>query len=80
MQILEDMNFIDEKTNLIHSVHFKEEELRIAKLRNASLVHCPTSNLKLASGILPLDIAWNLGISVALGTDSVASNNNMDMF
>ena len=80
MEILDELSFIDENTNLIHSVHFTEKELLMAKAKKANIIHCPTSNLKLASGIMPLNIAWDLGINVALGTDSVASNNCMDMF
>lgn len=80
LEILDEIGFVDDRTNLIHSVHFTEKELVVAKKRNANLVHCPTSNLKLASGVMPLNIAWDLGVNVALGTDSVASNNCMDMF
>lgn len=65
---------------MVHSVHLNENELKLVANSNAKLVHCPTSNLKLASGIMPLSEAWKLGITVGLGTDSVVSNNCMDMF
>jgi 5-methylthioadenosine/S-adenosylhomocysteine deaminase len=44
------------------------------------IAHCPSSNLKLASGIAPLTQLLTKGVNVALGTDSVASNNRLDMF
>jgi 5-methylthioadenosine/S-adenosylhomocysteine deaminase len=80
VELLKAIDFLDENTLLVHSVHLNENELKLVKERNSKLVHCPTSNLKLASGIMPLIEAWKLGITVGLGTDSVASNNCMDMF
>ena len=80
VELLKSIDFLDEKTILVHSVHLNENELKLVASHNSKLVHCPTSNLKLASGIMPLTEAWKLGITVGLGTDSVVSNNRMDMF
>ncbi|MGL5004518.1 MAG: TRZ/ATZ family hydrolase, partial [Casimicrobium sp.] len=63
-----------------HGVHLNAEDIaRLAK--NASnIVHCPSSNLKLASGIAPITALVKAGVNVAIGTDGAASNNRLDMF
>lgn len=63
-----------------HCVHVTDHDLDIMKKHNVSLVHNPTSNLKLGSGIAPIVKAINKGVNVCLGTDGCASNNNLDMF
>ncbi len=63
----------------IHCVHLTQDDMKIFKNNNASIVHNPTSNLKLASGIAPVSSFLDLGINVALGTDGAASNNNLNM-
>jgi 5-methylthioadenosine/S-adenosylhomocysteine deaminase len=51
----------------------------ILKKRNATVVHNPASNLKLGSGVMPLELLINAGVNVALGTDGASSNNRLDM-
>ncbi|NDJ59667.1 MAG: amidohydrolase [Chloroflexi bacterium] len=63
-----------------HCVHINEHEMRILKQWNAAVAHCPTANLKLASGIAPIVHVLNQGLTVAIGTDGPASNNDLDMF
>lgn len=63
-----------------HGVWLTEEDLSLFAETGACIVHCPVSNLKLASGIAPVTRMTELGIRVALGTDSVASNNSHDLF
>ena len=63
-----------------HCVHLTKEEVEIFKKNKLSVISCPGSNLKLASGIAPLTYFYNEGISIALGTDGPASNNSLDMF
>ncbi|MBP7369976.1 MAG: amidohydrolase family protein, partial [Arenimonas sp.] len=48
--------------------------------RGVSVVHCPQSNLKLASGFCPADALLKAGVNLAIGTDGCASNNDLDMF
>ena len=63
-----------------HCIYLTEEEAEIFKNNNLTIVSCPGSNLKLASGIAPLTYYFNKGINIALGTDGPASNNSLDMF
>lgn len=63
-----------------HCIYVSEEELDILKGRRLSVVTCPGSNTKLASGIAPVKKMLEKGINVAIGTDGPASNNCLDMF
>ena len=62
-----------------HCVHLTDDDMRIMKEYGVNAVHNPQSNMKLASGIAPVQKMLDLGINVALGTDSSCSNNNLDM-
>lgn len=62
-----------------HCVHLDQEEIEILASKMVSVVHCPESNMKLASGISPVAGLLKAGVDVALGTDGAASNNNLDM-
>ena len=64
----------------VHAVHLDESELALLAARGCSIAHCPTSNLKLASGIAPVASMRQSGINIGLGTDGAASNNRLDMF
>ena len=63
-----------------HCVHVNEDEIRMLSAHGSHVVHCPSSNLKLASGIAPVSALLKQGVNVALGTDGAASNNRLDMF
>ena len=63
-----------------HCIYMSEEEMDIMKGRDLSVVTCPGSNTKLASGIAPIKEILSKGINVAIGTDGPASNNCLDMF
>jgi len=63
-----------------HCVHIDEHEMRMLAKHEASVAHCPSANLKLASGIAPISEMLEMGINVAIGTDGPASNNDLDMF
>ncbi|XWX05187.1 amidohydrolase family protein [Aggregatilineales bacterium SYSU G02658] len=65
---------------MAHCVHVDEHEMRIMHKYDVSVAHCPSANLKLASGIAPIAHMLNMGINVAIGTDGPASNNDLDMF
>lgn len=70
-------------TPLLAAVHMTDldgDEVALMAARGGSVVHCPESNLKLASGYCPVARLLAAGINVALGTDGAASNNDLDMF
>ena len=63
-----------------HCVHLNDEEMQLMHDYGCHVAHCPTSNLKLASGIAPVSGMLNSNINIGLGTDGAASNNRLDMF
>ena len=65
---------------LAHCVHLSSNEIEILKSSGTNVVHCPSSNLKLGSGIAPIAKLLDEGISVSLGADGAACNNRLDMF
>lgn len=65
---------------LAHCVHLDEEELNTLARTNTNVAHCPSSNLKLGSGIAPVAGMLDRGISVSLGADGAPCNNRLDMF
>ncbi len=64
----------------VHAVHLEPEEIALLARLGCSVAHCPSSNLKLASGIAPVDRMLSSGINVGIGTDGAASNNRVDVF
>ena len=65
---------------LAHCVHLDDDEISILRQTGTNVVHCPSSNLKLGSGIAPVKRLLSEGISVSLGADGAACNNRLDMF
>ncbi len=63
-----------------HGVHLDATDIATLAQHGASVVHCPSSNLKLASGLAPIAALLKAGVNVGLGTDGAASNNRLDMF
>ena len=63
-----------------HGIHLNAEEIALLAQHGCSIAHCPSSNLKLASGIAPLTALAEQGVNIGLGTDGAASNNRLDMF
>ena len=63
-----------------HGVHLDDADIATLAQHGASVVHCPSSNLKLASGLAPIAALLAAGVNVGLGTDGAASNNRLDMF
>jgi 5-methylthioadenosine/S-adenosylhomocysteine deaminase len=64
----------------VHAVHLLEEEIDLLAAQSASVAHCPSSNLKLASGMAPVSRFVERGLNTGLGTDGAASNNRLDLF
>lgn len=79
VRYLADCGLLDMPTTAAHCVHLDDEDIAILKEKNVSVASCPVSNLKLASGICPAMKILDAEINLALGTDSVASNNNLNL-
>ncbi len=76
---LESLGVFQAKTVVAHGVHLSDSDVRTLVERGVGLAHCPTSNLKLGSGIAPIKKYREMGLRVGIGTDGPASNNNLDM-
>ncbi|MFC2971434.1 TRZ/ATZ family hydrolase [Azotobacter bryophylli] len=63
----------------VHMTQVSDEDLALLVESNSSVIHCPESNLKLASGFCPVERLWQAGVNVAIGTDGAASNNDLDL-
>ncbi|QZP36489.1 amidohydrolase [Halobaculum magnesiiphilum] len=75
-----DLGLLAEDTFVAHGVHLDDDEIETLAERDTSVVHCPASNMKLASGMAPVQDMLDAGVTVALGTDGAASNNDLDLF
>ena len=77
---LANLGLLNSTVTLAHCVHLNEAEVKQLAEYGCSIAHCPSSNLKLASGIAPIANYVKHGINIGLGTDGAASNNRLDMF
>ncbi|ERH08735.1 MAG: cytosine deaminase related metal-dependent hydrolase [halophilic archaeon J07HX64] len=76
----DEMGVLDGRAFVAHGVHVDERERDLLAERGTGVVHCPASNMKLASGMAPVQALREAGVTVALGTDGAGSNNDLDMF
>ena len=79
VEYLADTGLLNASTLLIHCIQTDASDAGIIAEHDCSVVHCPVSNAKLGHGIAPLDLFSNARIRIGLGSDSVASNNRMDL-
>jgi len=77
---LDRMGLLSRRLIAVHMTQLTEEQIGRLAATSTSVVHCPTSNLKLASGFCPVAKLLAAGVNVALGTDSASSNNSLDFF
>jgi 5-methylthioadenosine/S-adenosylhomocysteine deaminase len=77
---LERLGLLGPNLIAVHAVHVDRQETELLARNGCSVAHCPSSNLKLASGFAPVHSYIERGINVALGTDGAASNNRLDVF
>jgi 5-methylthioadenosine/S-adenosylhomocysteine deaminase len=77
---LEGLGLLGPQFVSVHSVHLDAREIALYAKHGCHVAHCPTSNLKLASGIAPVAALLDAGVNVALGTDGAASHNRLDLF
>jgi 5-methylthioadenosine/S-adenosylhomocysteine deaminase len=80
LQILADGGLLTPRSVLHHCVDVTDEEIALLAESGASVVHCPASNLKLCSGLSPVERLLEAGVTVGLGTDGASSNNQLNMF
>ncbi|AIZ33615.1 TRZ/ATZ family hydrolase [Pseudomonas parafulva] len=73
------LGLLGPRLQAVHMTQVSENDLALLVESNTSVVHCPHSNLKLASGFCPVERLWQAGVNVALGTDGAASNNALDL-
>ena len=77
---LDRLGLVNDRLIAIHMTQLTDAEIHLCAERGVSVVHCPESNLKLASGFCPACALERAGVNLAVGTDGCASNNDLDMF
>ena len=80
VEYLDSIGILDANTLLAHCVWIDDHDIEIIAKQNAKISHNPESNMKLAAGVAPVPRFLDSGITVGLGTDGCASNNNLDLF
>lgn len=78
-EYLHSLGLLDTNVIAAHCVWLNSEEMELLSKTGTSIGHCPKSNLKLSSGIAPINACLKAGITVGIGTDGTASNNSLDM-
>ncbi len=79
IQRLHELGLLSPRLLAVHMTQLTEDEITLLSAQGVHIVHCPESNLKLASGFCPVNELLQQNINVALGTDGAASNNDLDM-
>jgi len=80
LEYADGLELLAEDSFIAHGVHVDDQEIELLADRGTAVVHCPASNMKLASGMAPVQKMLDSGVRVGLGTDGAASNNDLDMF
>ncbi len=76
---LDRLGLLSERLIAVHATQLEDGEIELLAARGASIAHCPSSNLKLASGCAPVEKLLRAGVNVALGSDGAASSNRLDV-
>jgi len=79
IELLAKSGFLGEDVLLAHCVHLSDNDIGILASAKAGVAHCPSSNLKLASGVCPVPRLITAGVRIGLGTDGAASGNTLDL-
>jgi 5-methylthioadenosine/S-adenosylhomocysteine deaminase len=77
---LDQVGLLSARTLLAHVIHVDQQDLALLNQRDVGIVHCPQSNMKLASGTAPVPAMLKNGMRVGLGTDGAASNNDLNLW
>ncbi|SEO57210.1 5-methylthioadenosine/S-adenosylhomocysteine deaminase [Halogranum amylolyticum] len=80
LEYADELGLLTSSDFVAHGVHVDETEIDLLASRGTGVVHCPASNMKLASGMAPVQRLLDAGVTVGIGTDGAASNNDLDMF
>lgn len=80
IQRLHQLGLLNEHFQAVHVTCINSDEIRLLAEQQVTLVHCPQSNLKLASGFCPVEAMRQAGVAITLGTDGAASNNDLDLW
>ncbi|MGR6035864.1 MAG: TRZ/ATZ family hydrolase [Candidatus Nitrosoglobus sp.] len=80
LERLQRLGLLSSQLLAVHMTQLTDGELQAIAASGTHIIHCPESNLKLASGFCPIVKLHQVGVNIALGTDSAASNNDLDMF
>jgi len=80
LEYADELRMLTNDDFLAHCVHVDDREIDLLAETGASVIHCPASNMKLASGIAPIQEMLDAGVNVGLGTDGAALNNDLDLF
>ena len=76
---LQGLGLLSPRLLAVHMTQLNEQEIQLLKQHKVNIVHCPESNMKLASGLCPVHTLLEQGINVSIGTDGTACNNDLDM-
>lgn len=79
-ELLIENKILDKNSIVAHACYLSAKEIKLLARKEIKVSHCPTSNMKLASGVKPLKELFDANAIIGLGTDSACSNNNLDMF
>jgi len=80
VKYLDRIGILDENTLMVHGIWLDDDDIEIIAKRRSKISHNPQSNMKLASGVAPVPSLITAGVTVGLGTDGCASNNDLDLF
>jgi 5-methylthioadenosine/S-adenosylhomocysteine deaminase len=80
LEYADDLGMLEPGDFIAHGVHVDRTEIELLAERGVGVAHCPASNMKLASGIAPVQSMLDAGVTVGIGTDGAASNNDLDVF
>ena len=80
LEYADDLGMLAAGDFIAHGVHVDETEIELLAERGVGVAHCPASNMKLASGIAPVQAMLDAGVTLGIGTDGAASNNDLDVF
>jgi len=80
VRLLVENRILDKNSLVAHVCHLTDDDVVLLAKSRVNVSHCPVSNMKLVSGLMPLKKLLNKGVNIGLGTDGACSNNNLDMF